>query len=98
MFQNSFYEEGSLASATLSLNGWVGKMLSVSTSYTAGYKYNNFGLGLRMRFLPGTDLFFVTDNVIQAVDFRNAYRMTAAVGINISYGLINGSSIPAEDE
>ncbi len=87
VFNNNFYNSGSDASATFSLNGYVGSMLSTSVSYTAGYRYNNFGLGLRLRFLPGTDLYFVTDNLIQAFDYKNAYRASAAIGINLSFGV-----------
>ena len=84
VFNNTFYSTGSNASATLSLNGNVGKMLSTSVSYTAGFNYNNLGLGLRLRFLPGTDLYVVTDNIIQVFSYKDANRLTAAVGINIA--------------
>ena len=89
VLNNTFYKSVSQPSATLSLNGLVGKALSTSVSYTAGYKFNNFGLGLRLRFLPGTDLFMVTDNLIQAFDYKNAYRFSAALGINISIGIMD---------
>jgi len=87
LFNSTFYEGGANASATVSLNGAVGKALSTSVSYTAGYQYNNLGLGLRLRFLPGSDLYFVTDNIIQAFSFKKAQRLTAAVGINLSFGV-----------
>jgi hypothetical protein len=86
LFSNFFYSAGMVPAATASLNGYVGSALSASVSYTAGYKYNNLGLGLRLRFLPGTDLFFVTDNIIQVFNYKNAYRLTAAAGINIAIG------------
>ena len=86
VFNNTFYSTGSNASATLSLNGNVGKMLSTSVSYTAGYMYNNLGVGFRLRFLPGTDLYFVTDNVIQLFGYRDAHRLSFALGINIFVG------------
>lgn len=86
VFKNTFYGTGSNASATLSLNGYVGSALSTSVSYTAGYKWDNLGLGLRLRFFPGTDLYFVTDNIIQLFNYRNAYRFSAAFGLNISIG------------
>ncbi|RIH65361.1 hypothetical protein D1164_09530 [Mariniphaga sediminis] len=89
LFHNTFYKGGSNASATLSLNGEIGKILSTSVSYTAGYKFDNIGLGFRLRFLPGTDLFFITDNVIQSINYKNAYRLSAAVGINLSFGIKN---------
>ncbi|MCA1761254.1 MAG: DUF5723 family protein, partial [Bacteroidales bacterium] len=86
LFNNNFYNTRSVASATASLNGYIGSVLSTSISYTAGYKYDNLGIGLRFRFLPGTDLYLVTDNIIQAFNYKNAYRLTAAAGINISIG------------
>lgn len=86
LLSNTFYSTGSNASATLSLNGHVGSMLSTSVSYTAGYKFNNVGLGLRLRFFPGTDLYFVTDNLLQLFNYENTYRATASFGINISIG------------
>ncbi len=87
VLNNTYYNWGSRASGTISLNGYVGKMLSTSVSYTAGYKFNNIGLGLRMRFLPGADLFFVTDNLLQSFNYRQAYRLSAAFGINVSVGV-----------
>lgn len=96
LFNNNFYSTGSVATATASLNGYVGKTLSTSVSYTAGYKFDNLGIGLRFRFFPGTDLYFVTDNIIQAFNYKNAYRLTAAAGINISIGINDKSSVPAD--
>lgn len=95
LFNNNFYNTGSVATATASLNGYVGSALSTSISYTAGYKYDNLGIGLRLRFLPGTDLYLVTDNIIQAFNYKNAYRLTAAVGINISIGVKDETLVPA---
>ena len=89
LLNNNFYSTGVKSAATISLNGFVGNALSASVSYTAGYKFNNLGLGARLRFIPGTDLFFVTDNIIQAFTFRNAHRITASAGINISIGIQN---------
>lgn len=86
LFSNSFFSTGSVPSATVSLNGYVGSALSASVSYTAGYKFTNLGLGFRLRFLPGTDLFVVTDNIIQAINYKNAHRITASAGINIAIG------------
>jgi len=86
LLHNSFYSVGSNTSATVSLNGKVGRCLSTSVSYTGGYKYNNIGLGFSVRFLPGADLYFVTDNIIQTFTYRNSYRLTAALGINIAFG------------
>ena len=86
LFNNTFYSAGMVPAATASLNGYIGSALSASISYTAGYKFDNLGLGFRLRFLPGTDLFFVTDNIIQVFNYKNAYRLTAAAGINIAIG------------
>jgi len=96
LFNNNFYSTGSVATATASLNGYVCSGLSTSISYTAGYKYDNLGIGLRFRFLPGTDLYFVTDNIIQAFNYKNAYRLTAAAGINIAIGTKEKSTIEME--
>ncbi len=100
LLSNNFYNTGSEAAATISLNGFVGSALSTSVSYTAGYRYDNFGIGLRMRFLPGTDLYFVTDNIIQAFNVKNAYRLTMAFGINIAVGVKEKKQIelPQEEE
>lgn len=87
VLNSTHYNWGSRTSGTISLNGFVGKMLSTSVSYTAGYKFNNIGLGLRMRFLPGADLFFVTDNLLQSFNYRQAYRLSASFGINVSVGV-----------
>ncbi len=97
LLNNNFYSTGSVATATVSLNGYVGSALSTSVSYTAGYKYDNLGIGLRLRFLPGTDLYFVTDNIIQAFNYKNAYRITAAAGINISIGVKVKTNMPDEN-
>lgn len=98
LFNNNFYSTGSVTSATASLNGFIGSALSTSISYTAGYKYDNLGIGLRLRFLPGTDLFVVTDNIIQAFNYKNAYRLTAAAGINIAIGAYEKEFFPIETE
>jgi len=84
VFRNTFYEGRNDASASLSLNGELGKFLMTSLSYSTGYKYDNIGLGLRLKILPGTDLYFVTDNVIQTFKFKNAHRMSLAFGLNIA--------------
>jgi hypothetical protein len=89
VLENTFFPGKSMAAATLSLNGAVGRMLSTSFSYTAGYKFDNVGLGFRLRFFPGMDLFFVTDNVIQVLNYKKAYRMSGAFGINFAVGIKN---------
>jgi len=87
VLNNTSNNWGSGSSATISLNGYVGKMLSTSVSYTAGYTFTNIGFGLRMRFLPGADLFVVTDNLIQSFGYRKATQLSAAFGINLSFGI-----------
>jgi hypothetical protein len=86
ILNNTFYNTGLNSSATISLNGYISKMLSTSISYTAGYKFDNLGAALRLRFLPGTDLFVATDNLIQLMNYRNAYCFSAALGLNIAVG------------
>jgi len=84
---NTFFHSGSMPSATVSLNGYVGSALSASVSYTAGYKFNNLGLGVRFRFFPGFDLFMVTDNIIQVFNYKNAHRFSASLGVNFALGI-----------
>jgi hypothetical protein len=87
LFRDVMYESGSYTSATLSMNGDVGRMLSASVSYTAGHTFDNLGLGLRLRFFPGADLYVVTDNFLQAFSYRKIQYAAAAFGINISIGV-----------
>lgn len=99
LFRNVFYESGNYSSATLSLNGYVGRMLSTSFSYTAGHSFNNLGLGFRLRFLPGTDLYLVTDNILQAFNYKNIQYSTIAFGINLTFGKHSGMTPdPSEEE
>lgn len=86
LYRDVMWTSGSYSSATLSLNGYVGQMLSTSVSYTAGHSFNNLGLGLRLRFLPGTDLFVVTDNILQAFNYKKVQYTSVAFGINITAG------------
>ncbi len=90
LLNSNFYAGGANSAATISLNGVVGRALSTSVSYTAGYKFDNLGIGLRLRFLPGVDLYCVTDNIIQAFSYKKANRLTASVGINFSFGIKEG--------
>ncbi len=89
MMENTFHPDGMKSKGTISLNGDVGRMLSTSVSYTAGYRYDNFGLGCRVRFFPGLDLYFVTDNLIQVINYKKSYQMSGAVGVNFSLGIKN---------
>ncbi len=61
-------------------------MLSTSFSYTAGQTFNNLGLGLRLRFLPGTDLYVVTDNILHAINYKNVQYSAIAFGVNLLFG------------
>ncbi len=96
VLNSNFYAGGANSSATVSLNGVVGRALSTSVSYTAGYKYDNLGLGFRLRIFPGMDLYAVTDNIIQAINYKKAYRLTASVGLNFSFGVKDGLSSAKE--
>jgi hypothetical protein len=87
LYRNVFYESGSSQSATLSLNGYIGRMLSTSFTYTAAKRFDNLGFGLRLRFLPGTDLFLVTDNILHAINYKNIQYSTLAFGINLALGV-----------
>ncbi len=101
VFNHTRYISAPVSTATVSLNGYIGKMLSTSVSYTAGYKFDNLGIGFRLRFLPGMDLYLVTDNIIQAFSYKNAYRFSAAAGINFTFGFRENASepiLPLEEE
>lgn len=92
LYRNVFNESKNYHSATLSLNGYVGRMLSTSVSYTAGQKFNNLGFGLRLRFLPGTDFYVVTDNMLNVISYRNIQYSNVAVGINLALGVRQNNS------
>ena len=98
VFRNTFYNSGAIAAGTLSLNGAVGRALSTSVSYTAGPRFNNVGLGLRLRFFPGMDMYFVTDNLIQAFDYKKAQSVSGAFGVNFSFGVRNKTRERSESE
>jgi hypothetical protein len=87
VLRNVFNRSSRQTSATISLNGYVGKMLSTSLSYTAAHKYDNLGFGLRLRFLPGTDFFLVTDNILQAFNYKNTQQVSVSFGMNLVYGI-----------
>lgn len=96
LFRNVGYESGNFSSATFSLNGYVGRMLSTSVSYTAGHRFDNLGFGLRLRFFPGTDLYLVTDNVLQAFNYKNIQYSRVSFGINLAFGVSSKISGTAE--
>lgn len=88
LFRNTLYHGMNLPSATLSLNGYVGRMLSTSVSYTAARDYDNLGLGIRLRFLPWMDLYAVADNFLDVFDYKKVQDASVAFGINFSPGLL----------
>jgi len=87
MVRNMFSQLDHYTSATLSLNGYIGRMLSTSVSYTAGNTYDNLGLGIRLRFLPQMDFYVVTDNVLAAFNYKGIQNASVALGINMTVGL-----------
>ncbi|MDP2891171.1 MAG: DUF5723 family protein [Bacteroidota bacterium] len=87
LVKNVMYENENKASATLSLNGYLGRKLSTSVSYTNAYSYHNLGLGIRLRLLPGSDLFVVTDNLSQLINYETAQLASLAFGINLAFGI-----------
>jgi len=87
VLRSVFFESETHTSATLSLNGHVGRMLSTSVSYTAAHKFDNIGLGLRLRFIPGADLFVVTDNILHAFNYKSAQHASFSVGMNLAFGI-----------
>jgi hypothetical protein len=87
LFKSVFYESGSYHSGTISLNGYLGSMLSTSISYSAGKSFDNLGFGLRLRFLPGTDFYLVTDNILHAINYKDIQYSAIAAGINLSFGV-----------
>lgn len=92
LIHSDFYDGTTSTSATASLNGKITNNFTTSVSYTAGYDYNNIGIGARIRFLPGTDFFFVTDNLIQCFSAKKATRASFALGINLLFGVENRSN------
>lgn len=97
MLKNTFFSGNRTTSATVSVNGHIGRMLSTSVSYTANYDYDNLGLGIRLRFFPGFDLFAVTDNILDVFDYRATHHATLAVGFNFSVGLKEKKSVEQEE-
>lgn len=87
LMRNVFYDSEGFTSATVSLNGYLGSLLSSTFSYTISDTYNNLGVGLRLRVLPGADMFAVTDNVLQLINYRESRHATVAFGLNMSFGV-----------
>jgi hypothetical protein len=61
--------------------------LLTSVSYTNAYSCNNLGLGIRLRILPGSDLFVVSDNLNLLINFEKAQLASLAFGINLAFGV-----------
>lgn len=87
LLNNVLYSSGNRLSTTVSLNGYVFRMLSTSISYVNSYNQNNLGLGVRLRFLPGKDFFAVTDNLNQLIDYKNTHMASIAFGFNMAIGI-----------
>jgi len=87
LLRHVFHEQEGFTSATLSMNGYIGRMLSATFSYTASHTWDNLGVGFRLRVLPGADLYAVTDNLLQMINYKNAIHASAAFGLNLSFGV-----------
>jgi hypothetical protein len=85
LLRNTTYNWITEKSATVSLNGSIGRMFSTSVSYTAGTKFNDLGLGIRMRSFFG-DTYLLTDNITQLVNLKNTNRLTFSAGMNFDFG------------
>jgi len=87
LVSDAMYSNGNRISTVLSLNGYVFRLLSTSISYVNSYGKNNLGLGIRLRLFPGMDLFAVTDNLTQLMNYKKAHNAYIAFGFNIAYGI-----------
>lgn len=85
LLRNTSYNWVTEKSATVSLNGSIGQKLSTSVSYTAGTKFNDFGVGIRMKAFFG-DTYLITDNITQILNIKNTNRLTFSVGMNFDFG------------
>ncbi len=94
--RNIFHDHATYTSSTLSLNGYVFRMLSTSVSYTKAHSFNTFGGGIRLRFFPGTDIYAVTDNLSQILNIREARHINFAFGLNMAYGLKREKIVKSE--
>lgn len=86
LMRHVFHEDQGFTSATLSMNGYIGRMLSATFSYTASHTWDNLGVGLRLRILPGNDLYVVTDNMLQLINYKDSRHASVAFGLNMSFG------------
>jgi hypothetical protein len=89
LFRNMTTGMGTNTSVTLSANGVVGKILTTSVSYTVPGRMGSLGLGFCLRFLPGMDLYVVTDDILSALSYRNISHLALAAGINVAIGVKN---------
>lgn len=78
------FNEKSAYATTFSANQYWGKFISTAISYTAGDHINDIGFGLRLRFLPGFDFYFASDNIINTIYINKTNRLLARFGINIT--------------
>lgn len=87
LLRHVFHEDEGFTSATLSMNGYIGRMLSATFSYTASHTWDNLGIGFRLRILPGADLYAVTDNMLQLINYKDSRHASVAFGLNMSFGV-----------
>ncbi len=87
LVSDAMYSNGNRIATVISLNGYVFRLLSTSISYVNSYGKSNVGLGIRLRIFPGMDLFAVTDNLTQIMDYKKAHNASIAFGFNIAYGI-----------
>jgi len=98
LVKNVMYENDNKSSVTLSLNGNIWRILSTSISYTNAYSYNNLGLGIKLRILPGSDLFVVTDNLNQLIKYEKAQLASVAFGINLAFGVKQKAEVQTDEK
>ena len=87
LVSDAMYSNGNRIATVISLNGYIFRLLSTSISYVNSYGKSNVGLGIRLRTFPGMDLFAVTDNLTQIMDYKKAHNVSIAFGFNIAYGI-----------
>ncbi|MFA9388470.1 MAG: DUF5723 family protein [Prolixibacteraceae bacterium] len=81
-----FYDGDINNALTISGNAQFGKIVSLSTSYSAiGNSYNNVGLAAAFKLGP-IQLFMVTDNILAITNPVTARHMNASFGFNMMFG------------
>lgn len=91
LYHHSKYQFSKRRSTVLSINGEIGKVLSTTASYTFSKAFNDLGVGFRLRFLPGFDFYFASDNILRAIRYKRSHAISASAGINITTGLLSAS-------